>query len=158
MKTAPTDSSSQRPRLAPLRESRLALLAALIASFGLTMLGLDGLTSGHFHVEEGSLLHHRHLFNGEHDHREVAPRLAEQDDHDDHADSDDDGDHEQEGSDGRSPGTTVSTLELAGSLAAEYFVTFSFSEPVAEPLLPAIVVAAIEQFSPTEGPRPPPLA
>jgi hypothetical protein len=135
--------------LTSLRRREGVSLSVLVACASLTLCGLDGLMSGHVHVEDGTLLHHRHLFDGAHSHRELA-------DHDE-ADHHEGGGHDDQELPGRSRGGTVSTLEIAKSLAASATASLIASE--------LLVVALLDEpprfdlpsrFSLTEGPRPPP--
>lgn len=151
--------SSRKPQIMHFRRSRWALAASFLASAGLSLLGLDGLTSGHYHVEHGSLMHHRHLYGGAHHH--VPGGGTELAAHDRHEHHETDGHHprDEPGDDNprRGGGSTVSTLVLADSLVASPAIVVALGlERARAPLATPRVESAQSRFLPFEGPRPPP--
>ncbi len=156
-----TIPAPKKATLSPLRHSACFTCAGLLACASLVFCGLDGLMSGHVHVQDGSTLHHRHLFAGAHQHdgeddqhaADESGRLATEtaDPVEDH--------HGSEKEAPESSKSTISTLELTNSLQAE---TLSGSLLAALPLVALRVEvrrsAAPTRFYLTEGPRPPPQA
>ena len=156
-----TIPAPEKATLSPLRHSACFTIAGLLACASLVLCSLDGLMSGHVHVQDGSTLHHRHLFAGAHQHdgehdqhaADKSGSLATQaaDPEEDH--------HDSEKEAPKSSKSTISTLELANSLQAE---TLSGSLiavlPLAELRVEVRRSAAPTRFYLTEGPRPPPQA